>query len=173
MAIDFQVLQHYCCNMIPQLIVLNGSPWDVLPPGVHSATLCEIEATFCFNAHRRSLYSGLVDAAVHLVTAGCQELILDGSFVSSKPLPGDFDACWSPHGIDFTKLDPVFADFENGRANQKARFGGEFFPSTMIAADIGAAFTEFFQIDRFTGQKKGILSLAISLDGTVTRRIKR
>jgi hypothetical protein len=41
----------------------------------------------------------------------------------------------------------------------------------MIAADIGAVFTEFFQIDRFTGKRKGVLSLAISTDEAVTRRI--
>jgi hypothetical protein len=98
-------------------------------------------------------------------------VLLDGSYVSAKPLPGDFDACWEPDGVDFDNLDPVFEDFDNGRANQKARFGGEFFPSTLIAADIGAAFAEFFQIDRFTGKKKGILSISLTTDESVSRRI--
>lgn len=159
-------------SMIPALTQLPGSPWDVLPPGIHPATLTEIESAFAYNPRRRELFAGLVAAACHLANVGCQGVFLDGSYVSAKPLPGDFDACWAPEGVDFNKLDPVFDDFDNGRANQKARFGGEFFPSTMIALDIGAAFTEFFQIDRFTGKKKGILSIAIATDVTVTRRIR-
>jgi hypothetical protein len=159
--------------MIPQLVALTGSPWNVLPPGIHPATLDEVEVTFAYNSRRRALHAGLVDAAIYLVQAGCRTIVLDGSYVSGKPVPGDFDACWEPDGIDFRKLDAVFGDFADGRANQKARFGGEFFPSTMIATDIGAAFTEFFQIDRFTGKRKGILSLAISTDQTVTRRIRK
>jgi hypothetical protein len=85
--------------MIPQLIALAGSPWDVLPPGIHSATLGEVEMMFSYNSHRRALYAGLVDAAIHLAQAGCQTIILDGSYASGKPLPGDYDACWEPDGI--------------------------------------------------------------------------
>jgi hypothetical protein len=159
--------------MIPKLVSLSGSPWTVLPPGVHPATLLEVEVEFSYNSIRRTLYAGLVDAAVQLAAVGCQTILLDGSYVSGKPVPGDYDACWEPHGIDFSKLDPIFGDFANGRANQKTRFHGEFFPSTLVAAEIGSVFTEFFQIDRFTGQRKGILSLAISTDETVARRKKQ
>jgi hypothetical protein len=166
------MLQHYCCNMIPALVTISGSPWDVLPPGIHHTTLAEVELTFSYNPHRRALFSGLIDATTHLASVGCRSVLLDGSYVSGKPLPGDYDACWEPDGVDFNKLDAVFDDFDNGRANQKMRFGGEFFPSTLISVDIGAAFTEFFQIDRFTGKKKGILSIALNTDATVARRIK-
>jgi hypothetical protein len=158
--------------MIPALVTIVGSPWDVLPPGIHPATLAEIELTFSYNPHRRALFSGLLQATAHLASVGCRSVLLDGSYVSGKPLPGDYDACWEPAGVDFTKLDAIFDDFDNARANQKARYGGEFFPSTLIAADIGAAFTEFFQIDRFTGKKKGILSIALIKDATVARRMK-
>ena len=158
--------------MIPALIQIGGTPWDLLPPGVHVATLQEVRRTFAYNARRRALFDGLVEAAVVLARCGCRRMLLDGSYVSAKPLPGDYDACWEPDGVDFDKLDPVFDDFDNGRANQKARFGGEFFPSTLIATDIGAAFKEFFQIDRFTGKKKGILTISLTTDETVTQRTK-
>lgn len=92
--------------------------------------------------------------------------------MSAKPLPGDYDACWEPDGVDFSKLDPVFDDFDNGRAAQKVRFGGEFFPSTLIEADSGAAFANFFQIERFTGKRKGILSISLTTDEVVARRLK-
>jgi hypothetical protein len=158
--------------MIPQLVPLPGSPWDVLPPGIHAATLAEIETAFAFNQRRRTLFEGLIDASVNLAAAGCQMIFLDGSYVSAKPIPGDYDACWEPDGIDFEKLDPVFEDFNNGRARQKARFGGEFFPSTLIEANIGRVFVEFLQIDRFTGKRKGILSVSIGMDEAVLRRTR-
>ncbi|QCI69070.1 hypothetical protein E8M01_06595 [Phreatobacter stygius] len=157
--------------MIPSLVTLSGSPWDVLPPGIYPATFAEIEHGYAYNERRRFLFAGLIDASLHLAKAGCQIVFLDGSYVSAKPIPGDYDACWDPVGVDFTKLDPVFDDFDNGRANQKARFGGEFFPSTLMSLDIGAVFTEFFQIDRFTGKKKGILRITLSTDETIIRRM--
>ncbi len=158
--------------MIPSLISLEGSPWDVLPAGVHAASLAEVATIFAYNVHRRALFFGLLDAAVHLASVGCPAILLDGSYVSGKPIPGDYDACWDPLGVDFARLDPVFDDFDNGRAAQKSRFGGEFFPSSLVAADIGATFAEFFQIDRFTGKKKGILTIALATDDTVIRRMK-
>ena len=148
--------------MIPALVPISGSPWNVLPPGVHTATLAEIESTFAYNPRRRALFGGLVAATVHLGSVGCRRILLDGSYVSAKPLPGDYDACWDPDGVDFDRLDPIFDDFDNSRANQKARFGGEFFPSTLVEVGSGAFFAEFFQIDRFTGREKGILAITLS-----------
>lgn len=158
--------------MIPVLVAIPGSPWDVLPPGIHLATLAEVEQTFTYNPRRRALFAGLVDAASHLALVGCRRILLDGSYVSAKATPGDYDACWDPDSVDLNKLDIVFDDFDNGRANQKARFGGEFFPSTLVEAASGAAFAEFFQIDRFTGRRKGILAIALATDETVARRMK-
>ena len=159
--------------MIPKLVGLANSPWDVLPPGVHVATFDEVAGAYSYNPKRRRLYDGLLDASVLLIQAGCGTILLDGSYVTAKQVPGDFDACWVPDGMDLGKLDAVFSDFANGRANQKARFGGEFFPSTMIAADLGVSFPEFFQTDRFTGIRKGILSISLTADTAVARRIRK
>lgn len=156
--------------MIPALIPLPGSPWDVLPPGVHKATLAEVKASFAHNARRRELFAGFLSAIASLRGAGCREVLLDGSYVTAKPMPGDYDACWSPAGVIPSKLDPVFRDFTNKRAAQKAKFKGEFFPSTAttLSKSTGThttqAFSAFFQIDRFTGSKKGILSIDILND---------
>ena len=157
--------------MIPDLVSLAGSPWDVLPAGVHAATLAEIEGAFGYNPKRRTLFNGLLDAASHLALVGCRRILLDGSYVSAKPVPGDFDACWDPAGVDFSRLDQIFDDFDNGRANQKARFGGEFFPSTLLESGSGAVFEDFFQIDRFTGKKKGILAIALQANISVGWRV--
>lgn len=54
-------------------------------------------------------------------------------------------------------MDPVFFDFRNNQAFQKARFGGEFFPSSSRVKEVGQTFLEFFQIDKFSGKQKGII----------------
>lgn len=150
--------------MIPNDIDLPGSPWPILPPGVHFATLAEVEARFASNARRRAQFKGLIAALTNLRGAGCQRAFLDGSFVTAKPLPGDYDACWDPKGVNPTFLDPVLLTFENNRAAQKAKYLGELFPSTIPADAAGTIFVEFFQVDRFTGAQKGIVWIDLSTD---------
>jgi hypothetical protein len=150
--------------MIPALVQIPGSPWPVLPPGIYPAGLGEVATSFATNPWRRELFDGLVDALRRLRQAGCPTVFLDGSYVTGKPRPGDFDACWDPLGVDPGKLDPVFLQFANGRSAQKAVFKGEFFPSSMICADVSQTFLDFFQTDRFTGSQKGVVSVSPSSD---------
>jgi hypothetical protein len=155
--------------MVPALVTVAGAPWMVLPPGIHPATLAEIQAAYATNAQRRDLFDGLVYAAQLLFHAGCATLYLNGSYVTEKPVPNDYDACWDLAGVDPTKLDPTFRDFSNGRKAQKTKFKGEFFPSTVMNQP-GQTFLQFFQIERFTGQPKGILSIFLRAEATLTRR---
>ena len=73
--------------MIPQLNPASG----YLPPGVHHADWCEVAGRFAGNSHRGRLTDGLLAACLNLAGAGCGELLLDGSFVTAKELPGDYD----------------------------------------------------------------------------------
>ena len=92
--------------------------------------------------------------------AGCKTVFLDGSFVTDKLYPGDFDACWDPAGIDTNKLDPVLLDFSNRRKRQKQKYYGEFFPSSFLA-DGSRTFVEYFQMDKDTGGAKGIIRIQL------------
>lgn len=150
--------------MIPHHIDLPGSPWPVLPPGIHVATLAEVELRFSTNPRRRAQFGGFIAALANLRRAGCSRVFLDGSFVTAKPRPGDFDACWDPNGVDPTLLDPVLLTFENSRAAQKAKYLGELFPSIIPADRAGTIFVEFFQVDRFTGAAKGIVAIELLAD---------
>lgn len=143
--------------MIPDYIQFPGAPWPVLPAGVHAVQLAEVEKVMATNGRRRELFQGLLRACTDLLNAGCKHLYLDGSYVTDKPRPGDFDVAWHPDGVNGALLDPVFKDFSNGRAAQKAKYGGEFFPSTTRADAKGRTFVEFFQIEKFTELPKGIL----------------
>ncbi|WP_235777071.1 hypothetical protein [Rhizobium mesoamericanum] len=60
--------------MIPAFITIPGSPWDVLPPGTHVATLEEIAGVYGYNERRRTLLGGLLEGAAVLVKAGCSKI---------------------------------------------------------------------------------------------------
>ena len=150
--------------MIPDLIKLSRAPWKVLPEGIHQATLAEVKMRFANNPKRRQLYWGFVTALNALKAAGVKDIYLDGSFVTDKPIPGDFDVCWDPSGVDPTLLDPVFLDFQNKRAKQKAKFNGEFFLYNSDAMLGGPSFLEFFQNEKNSGLRKGIVLIDISAE---------
>ena len=130
-----------------------------LPAGVHWTDWTDLSNHFGRTPHRQRLLSGLKEALEVLRAAGCETVYLDGSFVTSKDRPRDFDACWEIFGVDVQRLDPVLLDFANGRAAQKARFGGELFPVQTPNGPSGKTFFEFFQIDKQTGDPKGIIAL--------------
>ncbi|SRR6266700_4985198 len=133
-----------------------------LPPGVHWATWQEFTERFGTSPHRRKLLTGLKMALDALKVAGCQAVYVDGSFVTAKNVPNDFDACWSTEGVDFDLLyhiDPILLTFSSGRAAQKAKYMGELFLGDTIETDTGRTILEFFQIDKETLNRKGIVAL--------------
>ncbi len=106
---------------------------------------------------------GLRAALENLKGAGCRTVHINGSFVTSKDFPNDYDACWEEPGVDPAALDPVLLTFDPGRATQKAKYMGELFPASIIADTGGLSFLDFFQTDKDTGRPKGII--AIDLGG--------
>lgn len=147
--------------MIPPLVDLGlPTPWTVLPPGIYDATLAEIEVRFATTPYRRVLFSGFVRVVRALTVAGCQTVYLDGSFVTGKPHPEDFDGCWACAGVDPTLLDPVLLLFDNKREAQKRKFQGEMFIAELPGAP-GISFLDFFQIEKFSGRPKGIIRVRL------------
>lgn len=87
-------------------------------------------------------------------------MYLDGSFVTAKQRPSDFDGCWDTEGVDFDVLDPVLLTFDRGRATQKQKYLGELFLADSQADEIGTLFREFFQRDR-DDNPKGIIVIGL------------
>lgn len=143
--------------MVPDFLE-NGN----LPEGIHEATWREVTERFGGNVHRRRLLAGLKEALRSLRNAGCQKVYLDGSFVTDKEFPNDYDCCWDEEEVDGDLLDPVLLIFDDSRAIQKAKFLGELFPAHSRGT-IDKIFIDFFQQDKNSGEPKGIV--LINLQG--------
>jgi hypothetical protein len=131
-----------------------------LPPGIHLAQWGEIEQRYGYNQHRQKLLGGLRAAIENLRAAGCLRVYIDGSFVSSKPVPADFELCWEPKGVDRDVLDPLFNLAIHAlppRLKQKEKYFGE----VILTVPNPAIFDHlsYFQFDDRTGDQKGIIAL--------------
>ena len=139
--------------MIPEFDPQTG----YLPPGIHQGAWDEVVGRLGGNSHRSRLIVSLLAACKNLAEAGCRCVLLNGSFVSAKSLPNDYDGVWETAGVDPDRLDPVLLDFSNRRAAMKSKYLGELFPAT-TSAQPGVLFRDFFQSDR-DGVAKGIVQI--------------
>jgi hypothetical protein len=131
-----------------------------LPPGVHKATWRQFCGHYAHSGHRKNLLAGLAAALNALAAAGCKIVYINGSFVTRKRKPGDYDLCWSVDGVQPARLDPVLLDFSpTGRRAMKAKYRGDLFPAEIPEGTSGRAFLDFFQTDKRTGEPKGIVSM--------------
>lgn len=133
----------------------------LLPPGVHRADWDEVRQRFGWTSWRGLLLRGLGFALSDLRNAGCRTVYIDGSFVSSKDNPRDFDACWEEAGVNNARLPRALRDLSDGRRAQKARYTGELFPAHAIA-DIrrGTTYYDYFQREA-GGRAKGMVAVAL------------
>ena len=101
--------------------------------------------------------------ARELRKAGCRLVYLDTAALSpGRNAPATSDACWDVQNVDDARLDPAFFwDFSRGRAAQKQRFLGELFPAQLPEGVTGRAFVDFFQVNRMSGEPKGILAIRL------------
>ena len=150
--------------MCQRYMIPNYNTDGILPAGIHMAEWSEIFSRFGYNQYRQDLLFGMQQGLFALQKCGCKTVYIDGSFCTSKIIPGDFDICYDDTNIDWElleKVEPTLLQFENQRYAQKVKFKGEFFPFSAIAAKPRTTFIEFFQIDKHTGNPKGIVGLKL------------
>ncbi|MUH01066.1 hypothetical protein F7734_55915 [Scytonema sp. UIC 10036] len=146
--------------MIPEFDE-NGN----LPPGIYLIEWEEFDERFNYNLTRQRLINGLELAMTHLKAVGCRKIYINGSFVSSKPKPGDFDACWEENGVDIKELKflaPTLYNFALQRADQKIKYRGEIFPANYPANESATPYIDFFQFDTRTNIRKGIIAIDLA-----------
>ncbi len=144
-----------CGEVIPEFDQ-NGN----LPPGVHFCEWEEFVDRFGTNDLRLRLMRGLRMAMEQLKAVGCRTIYINGSFVTSEPSPGDFDACYDNDtvDIDYLRINAPRLLNHYDRAGQKAKYRGEIFPSQQPVGNYGSNSFEFFQSDR-RGNVKGIIAI--------------
>jgi hypothetical protein len=116
--------------------------------------LCTSPAVSSSHSHLNLYYA--------LKAAGCTIIYIDGSFVTSKQKPGDFDACCEDNRVDINYLKsiaPSLYNFTLRRAEQKIKYKGEIFPSNYPANDSSTTYIDFFQFDTRTNTRKGIIAI--------------
>jgi len=132
-----------------------------LQPGVHALEWDQFCALFFFNEWRRRLGAGLYRALNNLRCAGCPAAIVDGSFVTAKPDPGDYDLAFDPTGVNAALVDPVLRRHDDGRRAMKAKYLGDIVPWGWKACAVtGLIYRDFFQRDR-SGNPKGVILLQL------------
>lgn len=133
-----------------------------LPEGIHFATMDQLIERFGYNPKRAWLIDGLKLLIASLEYANCSLIYIDGSFVTSKEIPGDYDLCWSLVGVAENNIDKSLINFTPaGRARMKEKYRGDIFPAELPEGGSGKLFVDFFQSDKNTGEKKGIVAIEL------------
>lgn len=116
-----------------------------LPPGVHAATLAEVDARFGRQSELRRVQMESVRWMVELaVRAGAQRIVLNGSFVTDIMEPNDVD-CALLIGSDFP---------EDAAAERELQKGLPFLDVALVDdADFEYFVNRFFAFHRAREQK--------------------
>lgn len=145
-------------------MVVFESLTGYLAAGVHRMTLAEVGRAFTWTPRRAWLHLGFVRASQALRVAGCRTIVLDGSFVTAKDDPGDYDAAFDPAGVDGDLLDPVLLQHSDSRRAMKAKYLGDIFPwGATACSKTGATFRDFFMTDR-SGVPKGVVEIKLDIE---------
>lgn len=132
-----------------------------LPPGIHLTTWEEFKTRYGLNHKRILQINGLERAIEQFRNAGCTKIFIDGSFVTDKKNPNDYDALYDLNEINEDIIDDRLIDATKiGREKQKRYYQGEFFPMYANATSpVGSRYIDFFQKDKKTKQPKGIIRI--------------
>ncbi|MGE7609635.1 DUF6932 family protein [Peribacillus frigoritolerans] len=147
-------------NRIPDF-VLDGSN-AILPPGIHVTTWDEFKTRYGVNHKRKLQLNGLERAIEEFVKSGCTNIYVDGSFVTNKKNPGDFDALYELEEVNDQIIDEVLLDASYaGREKQKKYYEGEFFPAYAKAHPNGTIYLDYFQRNKKDNKPKGIIRIKL------------
>jgi len=127
-----------------------------LSPGIHEATIQEIKAYFANNMHRKKLFEKLLKVLKILGDCSCTEVYLNGSFITLKSEPRDYDLCYEPTGIKGTD---EFKQFLKTRDLRKEKYLGDIFPR-LPQPTYEIDHVEDWQTDR-DGEIKGIIRIIL------------
>jgi hypothetical protein len=145
----------------------------LLPKGIHETTWELFCARFGNSSRKRKELIKKIEVVLKILKeVGCQELYIDGSFVSRRNRPGDFDACWLRDGVDLSRLNQIAPILKHAPGvfkgvDCKQKYGGDIFQLSRLVPDPqnpngrDITYLEFFQMDKESDQQKGIILLKL------------
>lgn len=129
-----------------------------LKEGCHRLTWSELIDTFGFNPMRRQLLRRFTEMVQALQSAGCREIVLGGSFIGSKPEPGDIDGVWIGENVDLTLLAQLAEAITSADKDAVHDvYGAELYSADWTSYS-GIEQIEFFMVTR-DGKKRGVVSV--------------
>lgn len=141
--------------------------YGLLPAGVHQCTFAEAQACLCSNQHREQVWDGLIQFAQWAVRLPSPDAyLLDGSFVTDKPLPKDIDLVVDVTGCSQADQLNWFAAHAAHHAVAKQQFSVDFYPFVIGLGNDFSAFFQYVRVDEALRRgipptvRKGILRVA-------------
>lgn len=135
-----------------------------LPPGIYEASFEEVKARFGFSGKRKKLLQGMADLLNQCRMLHCDILYVDGSFVTAKLSPGDYDACWDTTAENREEVlnNVLHSLLESDSKTQKEYFGGEIYSAFSKAPLFPGIFIkDYFQMRKEGVGKKGIIMIKL------------
>lgn len=144
---------------------MKFNTYGYLPEGIHTVTWEHFEKEFGFSPRRQILMKGLYEVIQVLKQCGCEAIFIDGSMVTDKLEPDDWDACFKGNGEVIKQLYAIDADLvlddSAKRDRQKAKYKGELYPP-YAQAERDVCYIDFFQRVKGCKRKKGIIKIELS-----------
>jgi hypothetical protein len=138
-----------------------------LPAGHHSASWDEIESVFAGQpgSRRRFVYDQLVDWVRRVQGCGLSGLlILNGSFISTNPVPGDVDLIfvYDSQSEELLKSRPELRKLLDYMNCKNDGPGDVFcFPENTVRNFPKLCRLDGFDLDKQTGEPKGVIELLL------------
>jgi hypothetical protein len=143
--------------MIPDFYIYDNIGY--LPEGLHNAKWLEFKEKFDFSFKRKKILSGILSFGRLIKQAGGKKIYIDGSFVTNKKIPKDWDGCYCMCELNLSIASTLIQNTNINRTKIKKEYFGDVFAEDCIEASSGLPFIDFFQRIRGTDKKKGIIVL--------------
>jgi len=140
---------------------MNFNNSGVLDQGIHKMTWREFYDSFSFSKRRKELLEGLEKVVAVLQKTEATHIYIDGSFVTNKLEPGDWDACFDYSEERIFELETKYGYPLLNRRLQKSLYKGELFYAYWEADGYGNKYLEFFQQLKHSTDKKGIIEIIL------------
>lgn len=147
--------------MIPQGFNQHG----ILPEGIHECSAIEAAKFLCSNAMRQKIWTGFENfIAWTQYLPRPTAFLVDGSFVTDKPIPNDIDVVVDLTACHVEDQKQWYSSWSDSHEYVKDKFNVDFYP---FAAGNGNDFSAFFQYVRVED------ALARGISPTVRKGILR